>query len=83
MDELNEAFEKVKFPLTSIPMVLYSSYRVVKEEKSFEKFVEVVNDFLNGYDNNEEYKKYVQSATSDSENVRGRFDYWVELIKSV
>lgn len=83
MDKFNESFEKVKIPLTSIPMVLYSGYQVVKGEKSFDKFVDIVNEFLNGYEGNEEYKKFVQSATSDCENVRGRFDYWVKLIKKV
>ncbi len=83
MDKFNESFEKVKIPLTSIPMVLYSGYQIVNEEKPFDKFVDLVNEFLAGYDGNEEYKKFVQSATSDSENVRGRFDYWVKLIKKV
>lgn len=64
-------------------MVLYSGYQIVNEEKPFDKFVDLVNEFLAGYDGNEEYKKFVQSATSDSENVRGRFDYWVKLIKKV
>lgn len=83
MDQFNQSFEKVKIPLTSIPMVLYSGYTVVKNKKSFSKFIEIVNEFLNEYDNNEKYKKFVQSATSDGENVRGRFDYWVKLIKNV
>lgn len=83
MDRLNEAFEKIKIPPTSIPMMLYSSYIVLKNKKSFSKFVETVNGFLNGYDSNDEYKKYVQSGTSDVENVQGRFNYWVELIKGI
>lgn len=61
MDRLNEAFEDIKIPITSIPMVLYSGYRVKKDKKSFSKFVELINNFLNDYDNNEAYKKYVQS----------------------
>lgn len=83
MDNFNSSFEKVKIPLTSVPMVLFSGYKVVKDKKSFSKFVELVNEFLSGYDNNEEYKKFVQSSTSDSENVRGRYDYWMKLIKKV
>lgn len=83
MDNFNSSCEKIKIPLTSIPMVLFSGYKIVKDKKSFPKFVDCVNEFLNGYDRNEEYKKFVQSATSDSENVRGRFDYWTKLIKGV
>lgn len=83
MDKFNEALNKIKMPLTSIPMVLFSGYKVVKDKKSFSKFIEVVTKFLNEYDSNEDYKKFVSAATSDSENVRGRFDYWIKLIKSV
>lgn len=81
MNKFNEAFEEIKIPVTSIPMVLYSGYRIQKDKKSFSKLVELVNEFLNGYDENEEYKQYVQSGTSSAENVRGRFDWWREKIK--
>lgn len=83
MDKLDEAFEDIKIPITSIPMVLYSGYRVKKVRKSFSKFAELICDFLDNYDNNEEYKKYVQSGTGSSENVKGRLDYWKNLIKDL
>lgn len=82
MDKFNQSFENVKIPVTSIPMVLFSGYQVIKGKKSFSKLVNLVNEFLAGYDANEEYKKYVQSGTSGSENVKGRLDYWKGLIKS-
>ncbi len=82
MKKFDEAFEKIKIPVTSIPMVLYSGYRIQQDKKSFAKLVEVVNEFLNGYDKNEEYKQYVQSGTSSAENVRGRFEWWREKIKT-
>ncbi|MDE7425559.1 MAG: DUF262 domain-containing protein [Lachnospiraceae bacterium] len=83
MDKFDEAFgESVKIPVTSIPMILYSGYRILKDNKPFEKMIGLVNEFLGNYDSNEEYKKYVQSGTSSVENVRGRFDYWRNLIKS-
>lgn len=83
LDSFNEAFEEIKIPITSIPMILYSGYRMKKDKKSFIKLVESVNKFLDGYENNEEYKQYVQSGTSGSENVRGRFDYWRNVVKSI
>ena len=83
MDKLDETFEDIKIPITSIPMVLYSSYRVKKVRKSFAKFVEAVINFLDNYDNNEEYKKYVQSGTGSSENVKGRLEYWQDLVKGL
>lgn len=82
MNSFDEAFEKIKVPVTSISVILYSGYRIKKDKKSFSKLVELVNEFLNGYENNEEYKQYVQSGTSSSENVRGRFDYWRNIIKT-
>lgn len=83
MDAFDKEFENIKVPVTSIPMVLYSGYNIKKEKKSFTKLVDITNDFLNEYDLNEEYKKLVQSGTSSSEKVRGRLDYWKELMKAI
>lgn len=84
MDKFNESFDnKIKIPVTSIPMVLYSGYRVTKDKKSFSKLVDTINDFINSYDSNEEYKQYVQSGTSGAENVRGRFDWWRNKVKEL
>ena len=83
LDKFNDAFEEVKIPLTSIPVILYSGYRVTKDKKSFSKFVELVDEFLSEYENNEEYRQYVVSGTSSSENVRGRFDYWRNKVRTI
>lgn len=82
MNKFDESFEEIRIPVTSIPMVLYSGYRIIKDKKSFSKLVEIVNQFLANYENNEVYKQYVQSGTSSAENVRGRFDYWRNIIKT-
>lgn len=82
MNAFDEAFDEIKIPVTSIPMVLYSGYRVKKNKGSFSKLVDIVNEFLNGYDTNEEYKQYVQSGTSGSENVNGRWQWWKDKIKT-
>lgn len=82
MDSFNEAFDEIKIPVTSIPMVLFSGYRIKKDKKSFSKLVDIVNEFLNGYEMNDEYKQYVQSGTSAQENVRGRLDWWRERIRT-
>lgn len=83
MDKFNETLESIKLPSTSIPQVLYSGYRTVKDKKSFSKLVDTVIDFVNNYDNNAEYKQYVQSGTSGSENVRARFDYWRNILRNM
>lgn len=82
LDKLNTSFEEIKIPVTSIPMVLYSGYRILIDKKSFTKLVDLINEFLNGYDDNEEYKAFVKAGTSSSENVRGRFEYWRNLIRT-
>lgn len=83
LNKLNEHFEEIKIPLTSIPMLLYSAYRVNRDKKSFEKYTDIVIDFLENYDNNEEYKKYVLSGTSARDNVQGRYEYWKKMIKDI
>lgn len=82
MDKFDEAFDEIKVPITSIPMVLYSGYRITKDKKSFSKLVELVDKFLNEYETNDQYKQYVQNGTSAQENVRGRLDYWRNMIKT-
>lgn len=83
MDKFNAAFEEIKIPVTSIPMVLYSGYKVIRNKGAFGKLIDIVNEFLSGYDANEEYKKFVMSGTSASENVRGRFDWWRNKVKDL
>lgn len=83
LDKYDEAFDEIKIPITSIPMILYSGYRVTKDKKSFTKLTDIVKKFLEDYDTNEEYKKFVTSGTSDTENVRGRLDWWREKIRTI
>lgn len=83
MDKFDDSFSNIKIPVTSIPMVLYSGYRIVEDKKSFSTLVDIITEFLNSYESNEDYKQYVTSGTSGAENVRGRFDWWREKIKSI
>lgn len=83
MNEFNEAFSEIGMSVTSIPMLLYSGYRVKLNKQSFPKLVEVVKGFIESYESNEEYKKFVASDTTGQENVRGRLAYWQEMIKNV
>ena len=74
---------EVKIPSTSIPQILYSGYRIVKDKKSFSRLAEKISEFIATYDSNEEYKQYVQSGTGSRENVKGRFDYWRSIVKTL
>lgn len=83
MDKFNSSFDEITIPITSIPMMLYSGYRITKDKKSFSRLVDSIIEFLNNYDDNGEYKQFVMSATSSRENVRGRLDYWRNMIKTI
>ena len=84
LDRLDKAFEeKVKISVTSMPMVLYASYRVTKDKKSFSSFLDILRDFLENYDSKEDYKEFAQQGTSSRDNVRGRFDWWRNIIKDL
>lgn len=86
MNKLNENFDELKVKQLNIPMVLYVSYRCVKDKKSFGKLVESIKQFVTDYnevDKLQDYKKYCQSSTTSSENVRGRLDYWRGVIREL
>ena len=81
MDKFDSAFDEIKIPVTSVPMVLYSGFRICKDKKSFSKLVDAIKEFLDSYNDNEEYKQYIQSGTSSNSSVRARFDYWRNIIR--
>lgn len=84
LDMLDEVFEeKVKIPITSIPMILYAVYEVLEKDKDFDALVEIIKEFLESYDSNDEYKQYVQSGTGSQENVSGRFQYWKNIVENL
>lgn len=83
MNKFDESFDEVKIPVTSIPQILYSGYRIIKDKKSFTKLVDKVAEFCVNYDSNDEYKQFVQNGTGSKENVRGRFDYWRSIVREL
>ena len=86
MDKLDEIFDELKVKQLNIPMILYVSYRCLKDKKSFSKLVEHIVKFVTDYndlDKLQDYKAYCQSSTTSSENVRGRLDYWRNVIREL
>lgn len=83
MDKLDENFEELKINSSSLPMILYSSYRATRDKKSFTKLVEEIKNFIESYDSNEEYKQFCVHGTGNSANVKGRFEYWKNIIKAI
>lgn len=83
LDKLNESFDELKINILSVPMIIFAGYRVLKDKKSFSKLVDAIVNFVDAYDSNEEYKHYCQGGTAQQQNVRGRLDYWRNIIREL
>lgn len=84
LDSLNEVFDNgIKVPKTSISVICYAAYRVKKDNKDFNRFVEIVKDFLENYDSNEEYKSNLKEGTASTQAVKYRLDYWRKIVKEL
>lgn len=84
LDKLNDAFdENVKITKTSISFICYSCYRVIKDGKDMSQFIEIVKDFLDNYDSNEEYRETLKDGTSSGESVKFRLNYWRNIVKTM
>ena len=86
LDKLDNSFNELKIKQLDVPMVLFVSYRCTKDNKSFSKLVDKIKQFVADYnetDKLQDYKKYSQSSTTSSENVRGRLDYWRGVIREL
>nr|WP_297932411.1 DUF262 domain-containing protein [uncultured Lachnoclostridium sp.] len=83
MSFLDEKFEKLNIKSTSIPMMLYSAYECVKNQKDFDKFAEIVQIFIDNYGTDTEYVQYCTSGTTSAQAVQGRFNYWKNLCKDL
>jgi len=86
MDKLDESFEEMNIKQLNVPMILFVSYRCIKDKKSFTKLKEIIEQFISDYNNPErlqEYKQFCQSSTSSPECVRGRLDYWRNIIREL
>lgn len=83
LDEFDTNFEELKLKATTIPMVLYAGWRVLDEHKSFTELVDKINDFIGGYEENEEYRELASSGTSAADKVKGRLNYWDNIVDSI
>ena len=82
LDKLDETFdENVKIPKTSLSFVCYGYYRVFKDGKDTQKFNEIVKDFLDNYESNEEYKSYIIQGTNSKDSISKRLDFWRDIIR--
>ncbi len=85
LDKLNEVFtNEIRIKITSIPMVCYGMYRVLKDEKNVQSYIDWLRNFIDNYDTNEEYLKYCNgSGTASSEMVKGRLNYFNNALNTM
>lgn len=76
LDELDCRVEKLNINATSVPMIIAAAVKVLTENKDFNTFVGKIQEFIDTYDTNEEYKAYCGSGTGNRENVEARWNYW-------
>ena len=84
LDMLDESFDKnVKIPKTSLCFICYVLFRAIKDKKSTSKAIDIIKDFLDNYDFNDEYKSFILQGTNSSESVKARLDYWRGIIRKL
>lgn len=84
LSNLNDALsDDVKINKTSISFIGYAGCEVIRKKKSFSKFINIVQDFLKNYDNNERYKAFIQQGTASSESVKARLNYWDTIVRKL
>ena len=81
--KLDDILPDTKITKTTLPFLCYASYRALKDKRGYDKFAAKVNEFLDGYETNEEYKASLSNGTSSSESVKFRFEYWRKIMHSL
>ena len=78
------AEKKKSLKKLSVPFVIYSMDKVLKNKSSITKYSEWLNKFLDEYDTNEEYRKLVNtSGTASKESVLARKEYFKKIVNSL
>lgn len=86
LESLNKIITEKKKSLKklSVPFVIYSMDKVLKNKSSITKYSEWLNKFLDEYDTNEEYRKLVNtSGTASKESVLARKEYFKKIVNSL
>ena len=84
LDKLDEAFdENVKIPKTSLSFICYVLFRTIKDKKNTRKAIDIIKDFLNNYESNDEYKSFIVQGTSSAESVKSRLNYWRNIVREL
>ena len=84
LDKLDEAFDDtVKIKSNSTALCVYGMYRIIKDKKGTQKYIDWLKNFIETYNTNENYLTYCSSGTANAENVKGRLQYFRDAIRTM
>ena len=84
LNKLDEVFsDKVKIKNNSLAICIYGMYKIIRDKKSYQKYIEWLKNFIETYNTNDYYLFYCSSGTASAENVKGRLLYFKNAIKSM
>lgn len=82
LDVIDESFDTIQVKKTTAPMIIYSYYRIIKDNKDINKWNEWITNFIETYNTNEEYKQFCNGAgTASADMVKGRLNYFRNAIR--
>ena len=58
-------------------------FRIIKDKKSTSKAIDIIKDFLDNYESNDEYKSFIVQGTSSAESVKSRLNYWRNIVREL
>lgn len=75
--------DKITIKVTSIPFVLYASYKAIELEKDMKIFSDAIKDFIATYNENTDYSDLIKNGTSSHSSIIKRKEYWDNLLESI
>ena len=84
LDKLNDEFkDSVKIKNSSLSLCVYGMYRIIKDKKGTQKYIDWLHKFIETYNENTQYLVFCSSGTASAENVKGRLQYFRDAIRTM
>ena len=82
LDRLDDEFkDSIKIKNNSLSLCVYGMYRIIKDKKGTQKYLDWMKNFIETYNTNEQYLVFCSSGTANAENVKGRLQYFRDAIR--
>ena len=84
LDKLNEHYtKKVKMSKTILSLAIYGVCKAQSEGKDLTKYFEWLDNFIATYKEDEEFMQFCKQGTANAANVKGRLDYFNNIIEQL